>query len=52
MLIKSNDGIEELDKEWVVLMQMARKIGISLEEIREFLSSNKQRTSLQDETIR
>jgi DNA-binding transcriptional MerR regulator len=39
MFIKSND-VEELDKEWIALMQMARKMGISLEEIREFLSFN------------
>ena len=47
MFIKSND-IEELDKEWIALMQMARKMGISLEEIREFLSRSKQGSNRQD----
>lgn len=32
----------ELDKEWIELIQIAIKKGIPIEEVRKFLSSNKQ----------
>ena len=32
----------ELDKEWIELIQIAIKMEIPIEEIRKFLSSNKQ----------
>ncbi|MBD3108669.1 anti-repressor SinI family protein [Bacillus sp. AGMB 02131] len=36
-----NDVIlKELDKEWVELMKLAKKTGISLDEVRRFLRSN------------
>lgn len=32
---------QELDLEWIQLIQEARNLGIEIEEIREFLSSHK-----------
>jgi DNA-binding transcriptional MerR regulator len=52
MLIQFDDTVvEELDKEWINLMQIARKLGIPLEKIRKFLSSSKQESNRQDKVI-
>lgn len=34
---KNNAGRENLDKEWIKLLLDAREIGLSIEEIRNFL---------------
>ncbi|MBS4213612.1 MULTISPECIES: anti-repressor SinI family protein [Neobacillus] len=34
--------MEKLDKEWLVLIMEAKKIGLSVEDIRNFLSGNHQ----------
>ncbi|MFC3884802.1 anti-repressor SinI family protein [Bacillus songklensis] len=31
--------VKKLDEEWIELIQMAREMGITIEEIREFLAS-------------
>ena len=49
---KLNDVIlKELDKEWVELMILAKKTGISSDGVRRFLSSN-QKSTRQDDIIR
>ncbi|MFE0507140.1 anti-repressor SinI family protein [Peribacillus butanolivorans] len=41
MLLQTNDTVVKLDKEWVELIQIAIKMEIPVEEIREFLSGSK-----------
>ncbi|MFD6439707.1 hypothetical protein ACFWDG_07805 [Peribacillus sp. NPDC060186] len=42
MLLQTNDRVKELDKEWIELIQMAINVEIPLEEIRGFLSEDRQ----------
>ncbi|MCM3409461.1 anti-repressor SinI family protein [Metabacillus litoralis] len=39
MKVYEETKMEELDQEWVELISKAREMGLSTEEIREFLSS-------------
>ncbi|WP_243459292.1 anti-repressor SinI family protein [Metabacillus bambusae] len=41
MLSQKNDTVEELDKEWVELIQMVINLGIPIQEIRNFVSDYK-----------
>lgn len=41
MLSQANDKVEELDKEWVELIQMVINMGIPIQEIRKFISEYK-----------
>ncbi|WP_152608279.1 anti-repressor SinI family protein [Halalkalibacter okhensis] len=39
---QSNEQSSELDKEWMKLIESARNIGMTIEEIREFLAKGKE----------
>lgn len=39
MKVYEETKMEELDQEWIELISKAREMGLSTEEIREFLSS-------------
>ncbi|CAN7667358.1 hypothetical protein LJR015_002814 [Peribacillus frigoritolerans] len=41
MLSQANDTVEELDKEWAELIQMAINLEIPIQEIRKFVSDYK-----------
>ncbi|PGX44539.1 SinR repressor domain-containing protein dimerization [Priestia megaterium] len=38
---KGNLVVEELDQEWVKLIREAKELGISVQDIKEFLQENK-----------
>lgn len=38
---QSNSIMEEIDREWVQLLQEAKEMGLSSQEVREFLESSK-----------
>jgi hypothetical protein len=42
MLLQTNDRVEDLDTEWIELIQMAINVEIPLEEIRGFLLEGRQ----------
>lgn len=41
MFNEINNTVKKLDKEWIELIKMAKQVGISIEEVREYLLQNK-----------
>jgi DNA-binding transcriptional MerR regulator len=39
-LLEANTIIKDMDAEWLELIMEAKKIGITIEEVREFLDQN------------
>lgn len=45
-----NNFEEEIDKEWLLLMEEAKKIGLSIQEVQSFITTNSNLTSNENNT--